>query len=81
MRFFAVGIIIKDSTKFLLTDPQTAQREWTHHLFPSTYRQRAYEVFNIGLLLSSSPLFRGEGQSLRDVWLFCVMPYAISRHT
>ena len=53
----------------------------THHLFPSPSRQRAYEVFNIGLLLSSSPLFRGEGQSLRDVWLFCVMPYAISRHT
>jgi serine/threonine-protein phosphatase 6 regulatory ankyrin repeat subunit B len=52
----------------------------THDIFPSPSRRRAYEVFKIGILLSSSPLFRGEEQALRDVWRSFVMPYAITRH-
>ena len=58
-----------------------ASRPWcphvNHDLFPSPHRLRAWELFKIGLLLSSR--FPREEGSFFDAWETVVMPHAVRR--
>ena len=53
----------------------------THHFFPAAARERAWELIVVGYQLSRRAPFEEYSQAIMDVWLNCIMAYAIERDT
>jgi hypothetical protein len=53
----------------------------THHFFPAAARERAWELIVVGYQLSRRAPFEEYSQAIMDVWLTCIMAYAIERDT
>ena len=61
----------------LVLDAAEAWSPKTHKLWPTPARERAIALLLLGTLLSCEARFSGAAQSIKDVWLFHVMPFAI----
>ena len=53
----------------------------THQFFPAAARERAWELVVVGYQLSRRAPFEEYSQAIMDVWLNCIMAYAIERDT
>jgi hypothetical protein len=53
----------------------------THQFFPAAARERAWELIVVGYQLSRRAPFEEYSQAIMDVWLTCIMAYAIERDT